>query len=73
MYDVAALGELLIDFTAVSYTHLDVYKRQQTYLLDESDNSADKFLKRFDTEWKRYNRDLIRKVQEYEKGMEDAQ
>ena len=45
----------------------------QTYLLDESDNSADKFLKRFDTEWKRYNRDLIRKVQEYEKGMEDAQ
>ena len=38
-YDVAALGELLIDFTPygtsepVSYTHLDVYKRQE---LDEA-------------------------------------
>ena len=25
------------------------------------------FLKKFDTEWVRYNRDLIRKVQDYEK------
>ncbi len=42
----------------------------QTYLLDKCDNAKDKFLKRFDNDWKRYNRDLIRKVQEYqeEKG-----
>ena len=42
----------------------------QTYLLDKSDNAKDKFLKRFDNDWKRYNRDLIRKEQEYqeEKG-----
>ena len=45
----------------------------QTYLLDESEDATDKFLERFDTEWKRYNRDLIRKVQEYQKEMEDAQ
>ena len=39
----------------------------QTYLLDDSKNATDKFLKKFDTEWVRYNRDLIRKVQDYEK------
>ena len=35
----------------------------QTYLLD---GDTDKFLKRFDAEWARYNRDLIKKVQKYE-------
>lgn len=38
----------------------------QTFLLDNSENAADTFLKRFDTDWKRYNRDLIRKVQQYQ-------
>ncbi len=37
----------------------------QTYLLDDSENATDTFLERFDTEWVRYNRDLIRKVQDY--------
>ena len=37
------------------------------------ENSVDTFLTRFDTDWKRYNRDLIRKVQEYQKEMGDAQ
>ncbi|MBO5146045.1 MAG: extracellular solute-binding protein [Lachnospiraceae bacterium] len=45
----------------------------QTFLLDSSENSVDTFLTRFDTDWKRYNRDLIRKVQEYQKEMGDAQ
>lgn len=35
----------------------------QTYLLD---GDTDRFLKRFDTEWVRYNRDLIEKVKKYE-------
>lgn len=35
----------------------------QTYLLD---GDTDKFLKKFDEEWLRYNRDLIEKVQKYE-------
>lgn len=39
----------------------------QTYLMDKSSNSAEKFLKRFDEEWARYNRDLIQKVKDYEK------
>ncbi|MDO4294974.1 MAG: extracellular solute-binding protein [bacterium] len=38
----------------------------QTYLMDDSENALDTFLTRFDTEWVRYNRDLIQKVQEYE-------
>lgn len=38
----------------------------QTYLLDDSKNATEKFLSRFDTDWKRYNRDLIRKVQDYQ-------
>ncbi len=40
----------------------------QTYLMDDSPNAADKFLSKFDKEWKRYNRDLIEKVQKYKKG-----
>ncbi|MDE6926998.1 MAG: extracellular solute-binding protein [Acetatifactor sp.] len=41
----------------------------QTYLLDQSENAVDTFLQRFDTEWKRYNRDLIRKVRQYQQEM----
>lgn len=45
----------------------------QTYLLDDSENATDTFLKKFDTNWKRYNRDLIRKVQDYQKENPDAE
>nr|MDE5741602.1 extracellular solute-binding protein [Oscillospiraceae bacterium] len=40
----------------------------QTYLMDESENSADIFLDRFDTEWVRYNRDLIAKIKKHEEA-----
>lgn len=39
------------------------YAMIQTYLLD---GDTEAFLKKFDTEWKRYNRDLITKVRKYE-------
>ena len=39
----------------------------QTYLLDTGDGALDTFLTRFDTDWARYNRDLIQKVQQYQK------
>ena len=39
----------------------------QTYLMDNSADATDKFLSKFDKDWKRYNRDLIEKVQKYEK------
>lgn len=39
----------------------------QTYLMDKSKNAEDKFLNDFDKAWVRYNRDLIKKVQDYEK------
>jgi raffinose/stachyose/melibiose transport system substrate-binding protein len=38
----------------------------QTFLMDTSDDAIDTFLTRFDTDWERYNRDLIAKVQAYE-------
>lgn len=38
----------------------------QTFLLDESDDAVDTFLTRFDTDWVRYNKDLIWKVQQYQ-------
>lgn len=38
----------------------------QTFLMDKSEDSVDTFLKRFDKEWIRYNRDLIDKVRKYE-------
>lgn len=37
----------------------------QTFLMDEQEDALDTFLARFDTEWVRYNRDLIAKVQKY--------
>ena len=37
----------------------------QTYLMDDSSDSAEKFLNRFDKEWVRYNRDLIEKIKNY--------
>ena len=40
----------------------------QTYLMDDSENSAEAFLDRFDNEWVRYNRDLIAKVKKNEEG-----
>ena len=40
----------------------------QTFLLDEGANAVDTFLARFDSDWVRYNRDLIWKVQQYQKG-----
>lgn len=45
----------------------------QTFLLDNSENAVDTFLERFDTDWKRYNRDLIRKVQQYQQETGDVQ
>lgn len=39
----------------------------QTFLMDDSANALDTFMTRFDTDWQRYNRDLIKKVQDYQK------
>ncbi len=44
-------------------TEMSVDAMIQTFLMD---GDTDAFLNKFDTEWTRYNRDLIRKVQEYE-------
>lgn len=41
----------------------------QTFLLDNGENSVDTFLSRFDKDWIRYNRDLIKRVKEYEEGL----
>lgn len=38
----------------------------QTFLLDNGDNAVDTFLTRFDKEWARYNRDVIKRLQDYE-------
>lgn len=40
----------------------------QTYLMD---GDKEKFLKKFDKDWLRYNRDIIRKVEEYEAGQQN--
>ena len=37
----------------------------QTYLLDDSADAKETFLNIFDKDWKRYNRDLIWKIQQY--------
>ena len=40
----------------------------QTYLMDDSADATDTFMKRFDKEWIRYNRDIVAKVKAYEEG-----
>ena len=40
----------------------------QTFLLNQD---VDAFLEKFDTDWQRYNRDIIRLVQDYEKEMKN--
>lgn len=58
----------LVDYQDHHYpSEMSVDAMIQTYLLDDSENATNKFLKKFDTEWVRYNRDLIQKVQDYEK------
>lgn len=64
-------ADRMADFQDHHYpSEMSVDAMLQTFLLDNSESATDTFLKRFDTDWKRYNRDLIRKVQQYqqEKG-----
>lgn len=48
-------------------TEMSVDAMVQTYLMDKSASATDNFLADFDKEWVRYNRDLIKKIQDYEK------
>lgn len=48
-------------------TEMSVDAMIQTYLMDKSANATDKFLADFDKQWVRYNRDLIKKIKDYEK------
>ena len=64
-------NDRMADFQDHHYpSEMSVDAMIQTYLLDDSDTAVDSFLERFDTDWKRYNRDLIRKVQQYQKEKE---
>lgn len=54
----------MVDYQDHHYpTEMAVDAMIQTYVMD---GDTDAFLEKFDTDWKRYNRDLIRKVQAYE-------
>ena len=66
--------EKMADFQDHYYpSEMSVDAMIQTFLLDDGEDAVDTFLERFDTEWKRYNRDLIRKVQQYQQEMEELQ
>ena len=49
-------------------SEMSVDAQIQTYLMK---GDVDAFLTKFDTDWKRYNRDIIRKVEDYEKEHAD--
>lgn len=54
----------MVDYQDHYYpSEMSVDAQIQTFLLD---GNVEKFLNKFDTDWLRYNRDVIRKVQEYE-------
>ncbi|MGL5173697.1 MAG: ABC transporter substrate-binding protein, partial [Olsenella sp.] len=48
-------------------SQMSVDAQIQTFLMD---GDVDKFLAKFDSDWVRYNRDIIRKVQDYESSKE---
>jgi raffinose/stachyose/melibiose transport system substrate-binding protein len=59
----------MADFQDHHYpSEMSVDAMVQTYLMDDSSNALETFLSKFDTDWKRYNRDLIEKVQKYNEG-----
>lgn len=63
MLDYINAGRM-VDYQDHYYpSEMSVDGQIQTFLLD---GSIDKFLSKFDTDWIRYNRDIIRKVQDYE-------
>jgi raffinose/stachyose/melibiose transport system substrate-binding protein len=63
MADYITAGKML-DYQDHYYpSEMSVDALLQTYLIEKD---TDKFLKNFDTNWQRYNRDIIRQVQEYE-------
>lgn len=67
-------NDRMADFQDHHYpSEMSVDAMIQTFLLDSSETATDTFLERFDTDWKRYNRDLIQKVQQYQKEKEGAQ
>lgn len=75
VYELEDMSEYINNGIVADYqdhhypTEMAVDAMIQTYLLDDSEDALDTFLKRFDTEWIRYNRDIIAKVQKYqEKG-----
>ena len=49
-------------------SEMSVDAQIQTFLMK---GDVDAFLTKFDTDWKRYNRDIIRKVEDYEKEHAD--
>lgn len=56
----------MVDYQDHYYpSEMSVDAQIQTFLLH---GDIDKFLNKFDTDWVRYNRDIIRKVQEYEEA-----
>ena len=60
-------NDRMADFQDHHYpSEMSVDAMIQTFLLDESDNAVDTFLARFDSDWIRYNKDLIWKVQQYQ-------
>lgn len=63
MKDYITAGKML-DYQDHSYpSEMAVDAQIQTFLLNQD---VDAFLTKFDTDWKRYNRDIIRKVEDYE-------
>ena len=63
MKDYITAGKML-DYQDHSYpSEMAVDAQIQTFLLNQD---VDAFLQKFDKDWKRYNRDIIRKVEDYE-------
>lgn len=59
-------SDRMADFQDHHYpSEMSVDAMIQTYLLDDSTDAKKTFLNKFDKDWKRYNRDLIWKVQQY--------
>jgi raffinose/stachyose/melibiose transport system substrate-binding protein len=69
--EVDGMKQYIIDGKMSDYqdhyypSEMSVDAQIQTFLME---GDVDAFLSKFDTDWQRYNRDIIRKVEEYQAG-----
>ncbi len=67
-------GDNMIDYQDHYYpSEMSVDAMLQTFYMDDSDTAVEKFLEKFDTDWVRYNEDIIIRLEDYMEKLEEEE